>query len=129
MANQQTKEFAPLVPMFIDSTYKSLEDKNFNFFKDFTNYVDDFIAIQPGIEGFSEIDNENATMSIEERDEIEAVIYASMPNVPETDRYDITKAISGVLAGFRLGWRKGQERGTRNLIKDLKEGKVSIVEL
>ena len=111
MANKETKEFLTIPSKFIDSTYKSLEDGNFKFLEDFGNYVDDLLAIQPGVQGINLVDDENATMTIAEANELKVAMSSQMPNVPENDRFDLTEGMSGLLAFFRIGWRKGYERG------------------
>lgn len=108
---QQTKEFLNIPAKFTDSIYQSLEDGDFNALKDFPNFLDDLLAIQPGVEGINQIREENATMSIEDRDSVFDFVQNAMPNVNPDDRYDITSAMTGFLSLFRIAWRKGYEKG------------------
>lgn len=129
MANKETKEGLRIPAKLIDSIYASTADGSFNLLQDFANFIDDIGAIQPGIEGLRLIDEENATMPIQEREELRQSMMDDMPNVNIDDRYDITDGITGILSFFRIGWRKGFERGQEDLKAKLKSGEISVSDL
>lgn len=126
MANKESKEFVILPAKLIDSTYQSLADGDFSILTDATNYIDDFISIQPAVQGFGEIRTENETMTVQEAEEIRDVISASMPNVDPQDRRDLTAGLDGVLSIFRLAWRRGAEKATKETIKKVKSGEIDL---
>lgn len=121
MANKETREALRIPAKLTDSVYKSLEDGKFNL-QDVANFIDDIGVFQPGIDGFSLINDENATMPIQERDQLRQSMIDDMPNVPEDDRYDLTDGITGLLSFARIGWRKGYERGRAAAIAEMKAG-------
>lgn len=124
--NQNTKDVLNLPAKLIDSVYASLADGSFNPLTDFGNFIDDFVAIKPAIDGIKGIKNENATMPIESRKELASSIEGAMSNVPEGDRYDIASAMTGVLSMFRIGWRKGATAERAKLREELKAGTLTI---
>jgi len=129
MANKESKEFLILPAKLLDSIYKSLEDGKFQPLTDFTNFIDDVIAIQPAVEGFGLIDDENATMDISEREDLRSTMLSEMGNVPVDDSYDIADGVTGILSLFRIGWRKGYNKGRDALAQEIKSGKVSVSDL
>ena len=127
--NKDTKEAMAVPAKLIDSVYQSLEDGSFNAFKDFSNFIDDIIAIQPAVDGITNMKSENASMPVGERDEVLESIKGNMPNVPETDRYDIAAIMGGSLAAFRLGWRKGATEERAKIFAELKAGTMTLDDL
>lgn len=132
-SNKETNELLTVPAKFVDSTYQALADGKFDPLTDFTKYIDDILAIQSGVEGINKVKEENATMSIEDRDGVLKNLSSNMPSVPETDRYDISAGIHGLLSIFRIGWRKGHEKGLaegqEQLVAKLKSDKVQVNDL
>lgn len=127
-SNKETREGLRIPAKVIDSIYQSTEDGKINL-QDVGNFIDDIAVFQPGIDGLSLINDENATMPIEAREELRQSMMNDMPNVPEDERYDITDGITGILSFFRLAWRKGYNKGRESLIADLKSGAVKVSDL
>jgi len=129
MGNLNTKNVLKLPAKITDSVYASLEDGDFNFLTDFQNFIDDFIAVKPAIDSIKEMKEENLSMSIEERKDLQTSIVAEMPNVNEDDSFDIASGLTGVLSMFRIGWRKGATAERAKLKAELKAGTLTIESL
>ena len=118
---KETKEFVVLPAKITDSIYASMADGNFHLLKDLPNFFDDFMAAPTAINGFDKIKQENIDMSIEEREGVRKTFGQNMPNVPESDRYDLESGLNGILSFVRFAWRKGYEAGKKEAETNLNE--------
>ena len=128
MPNYNTKNVLRLPAKVIDSVSASLKDGQFNL-ADFGNFIDDFTAVKPAIDSFRGMKEENIQMDIDERKELASSIEAEMPNVNESDSYDIASIMTGALSAFRLGWRKGSTAERQRLKEQLKAGTLTVDQL
>ena len=130
MANNiQTKEFNRIFTQFVNGYYLSVEDGDFDFMKDYAHFIGALTAIQPGIKGAKEMKDENINMDIPAREEVLQSMFSEMPNVNQSDRYDIASGMHGIWSLIRLSWRKGHERGRESLIEEIRDGKVKVEDL
>lgn len=107
---KETKEFIQLPAGLVNAIYAALADGDFNLLKDFQAFIPLFLSGQPAIDGFDKIKDEQITATIEEREDVKRIIPLSLSNVPESDKYDLTEAFSGMLSIVRFAWRKGYEK-------------------
>ena len=129
MPKNQTTELLGFVAKLTDSTYQSFEDGDFNVREDFKNYIDDVLSIQEAVDGADKIKGENISMTVQEIEQMRKDLVALMPNVPENERHDIALGISGMLAWFRIGWRRGAKEAENSLIKKIERKGIDISHL
>lgn len=113
-SNKETTEFAVLPAKLINSVYKSLEDGKFTAGSDLVHFFDDLVAIQPAISGIEKVDDEGATMTNEQKDEVKEAILKELTSPSETDAYDLAEGMGGILAIARLFWRRGYNAAVEN---------------
>ena len=116
-----TKETAELLTPFVkvvDSVFQSTNDETpFEFNKDYPNFIDDLLTLQPAIQGADQVDEESLTQTPEDRQNIRTALKGQMPNVPETQKELYVDAVMGMHAITSLFWRRGFNAGQDHIIQ------------
>lgn len=108
--NKETKEAWVLGGQVINGIYEVAEDKKVNL-DDLGRILPVILGAAKGVEGFSEIGPEQATIGPEEKADIRRGVVAAMPGVPVDQADDWADVLMGGLSVYRLGHRAGKKEG------------------
>lgn len=112
---KETGELLIIPAKLFDSIKASLANGQFKLGEDFTNFLDDLAAIEPGINGVSLIKEEAATQSNDDRSQLQQLLAANMPNVEGNQKDLIARGIMGIYSFYHLIFAYGFEAGQKHI--------------
>ena len=125
--NKETKEAWVLGGQTINAVYEVAEDKRVNL-DDLGRILPVILGASKGVEGFSEIGPEQATIGPEEKADIRRGVVAAMPGVPEDQADDWADVLMGGLSVYRLGHRAGKKEAAQAIFAQLEADGLIVSE-
>lgn len=117
MPLKESTELLTIPVKVVNSFYQSLEDGSFDLSQDWGNFLDDIIALQPGLSGFKLIGGEAGTQTPDDRANMRKSLIAQMPNVPGLEAELWGDTVMGLHAVYSLIFARGFEAGQQHILQ------------